>query len=239
MWNKMLDYLATYKDSLSILITLIIGVATLITSIVSIHVMMSQNKISQEQTDIQKSQVQPIFSIVVHQQQDMDDGKYGTDVLNVRNIGAKIQDFTVDVNVFFRLSRHDMARNDTIYFEVLDYFNASSVDKTGNELIKSTFGVSNNRLFFYLYQQALDISHKGVIYFLDKVILTKITYIDVLKKGHVVYFDEGREISQQQYQNYFDYAQQTSNAGFALQKLKFAQMKAQIDACSKKSPDEK
>lgn len=73
MWNKMLDYLATYKDSLSILITLIIGVATLITSIVSIYVMMSQNKISQEQTDIQKSQVQPIFSIVVHQQQDMDD----------------------------------------------------------------------------------------------------------------------------------------------------------------------
>ena len=137
---------------------------------------------------------------------------------------------------FFVFLDINMAKNDTIYFEVLDYFNASSVDKTGNELIKSTFGVSNNRLFFYLYQQALDISHKGVIYFLDKVILTKITYIDVLKKGHVVYFDEGREISQQQYQNYFDYAQQTSNAGFALQKLKFAQMKAQIDACSKKVP---
>lgn len=55
MWREILDYLARNKDSLSILVSIVVGIATLITSIVSIHVMMSQNKISQEQTDIQKS----------------------------------------------------------------------------------------------------------------------------------------------------------------------------------------
>lgn len=229
----MLEYLSANKDSLSILITLLIGIATLITSIVSIHVMVSQNKISQEQTDIQKCQVQPIFSIVVHQLQDMDDGKYGTDVLDVRNVGAKILESTVDVNVFFRLSRHAVSDNDTIYFEVLDYFNASSSDKSGKELIKSTFGVSNNRLFCNLYQQAIDTSHDGVVYFLDKVILTKITYRDVLKKEHTLYFERETEIDQQQYQKYFASAQLTSSASMVLRKLKFTQMKAKVDACSK------
>ena len=70
MWREILDYLSRNKDSLSILVSIVVGIATLITSIVSIHVMMSQNRISQEQTDIQKSQIQPIFTIVVHQQQD-------------------------------------------------------------------------------------------------------------------------------------------------------------------------
>ena len=50
----MLDYLATYKDSLSILITLIIGVATLITSIVSIHVMMSETKLAKSRLTFRK-----------------------------------------------------------------------------------------------------------------------------------------------------------------------------------------
>lgn len=100
MWREILDYLARNKDSLSILVSIVVGIATLITSIVSIHVMMSQNRISQEQTDIQKSQIQPIFTIVVHQQQDFDDGKYGTDVLNVRNLGSKVLDYSVDVDVF-------------------------------------------------------------------------------------------------------------------------------------------
>lgn len=132
MWREILDYLARNKDSLSILVSIVVGIATLITSIVSIHVMMSQNKISQEQTDIQKSQIQPIFTIVVHQQQDFDDGKYGTEVLNVRNLGSKVLDYSVDVDVFFQLSRHEKMQNDTIYFEIPDYFNASYSDKTGN-----------------------------------------------------------------------------------------------------------
>lgn len=68
MWREILDYLSRNKDSLSILVSIVVGIATLITSIVSIHVMMSQNRISQEQTDIQKSQIQPIFTIASNPQ---------------------------------------------------------------------------------------------------------------------------------------------------------------------------
>lgn len=234
MWREILDYLARNKDSLSILVSIVVGIATLITSIVSIHVMMSQNRISQEQTDIQKSQIQPIFTIVVHQQQDFDDGKFGTEVLNVRNLGSKVLDYSIDVDVFFQLSRHEKMQNDTIYFEIPDYFNASYSDNTGNDLIKTYFGVGNNRIFCKLYQHALDASHNDVMYFLEKVILCKITYHDILKNKHTLLFENGDEISQDRYNKYFTSAQLTSTFGIALRKLNFANMKMKVESISKK-----
>lgn len=153
--------------------------------------------------------------------------------MNVRNLGSKVLDYSIDVDVFFQLSRHEKMQNDTIYFEIPDYFNASYSDKTGNDLIKTYFGVGNNRIFCKLYQHALDASHNDVMYFLEKVILCKITYHDILKNKHTLFFENGDEISQDRYIKYFTSAQLTATFGIALRKLNFANMKMKVESISK------
>lgn len=227
-------WMAANYAPLSIIVSFVVGVATLIASIVSINVMKSQNETIREQTDIQKKQNQPLFSIVVRQQQDLDDGKYGTDILYVSNVGSKVLDFEIDADVFFSLSKCDGMDNDTVYFEVLDYFNTSSIDIAENNLIKSTWGVGNNRAYCKLYQQSIDASYGEVFYFLDKVILCKVKYEDILKEIHTLYFEGEREISEDQYKKYNTSARLTSTDGIALRKMDFAKMKMQVDECSMK-----
>lgn len=191
--------------------------------------MMSQKDISQEQAKIQKKQVQPIFSIFVYQQQDLDDGKYGTEILEVRNIGAKVLDVKIDTDVFFRITRHEINQNDTIYFEISDYFNMSYSDNKGSDLIETALGTSSNRMFSKEYQKAIKASHDGIIYFLDKIILSKITYRDILNEKHTIYFEGKNEIEQSLYDSYFNFAKKSSTEGLALRNISFEQMKTLID----------
>lgn len=228
-------WLADNYTQISIIISVAVGVATIVTSMVSINVMKSQNKIIREQTDMQKIQYQPMFSIVVRQQQDLDDGKYGTDILYVRNVGTKVLNFDIDADAFICLSRHEGTDSDTVYFEVLDYFNASALDEIGSDLIKCTFRVGNNRAYCKLYQQSINASHGDISYFLDKLILCKVEYKDILKEKHTLYFEGGKEINEVQYQKYYTSAQITSTDRMVLRNLDFSKMKMRVDRCSMKA----
>ena len=116
------------KDLIALISSILIGIATIIISIISAYYVCQQTKIYREQTSIQKKQTQPIFVVKIWQQQDGDDGKYGTEILEVHNYGSRIQKCAISTSVFYRLVRNKDLQNDTIYAQVLDYFNSSVID---------------------------------------------------------------------------------------------------------------
>lgn len=104
--KNIVKYLLENKDLIALLSSFLIGVATIIISIISAYYVCQQTKIYREQTNIQKKQNQPIFVVKIWQQQDGDDGKYGTEILEVHNYGSRIQKCAISTSVFYRLVRN-------------------------------------------------------------------------------------------------------------------------------------
>ena len=88
--KTIVKYLLENKDLIALISSILIGFATIIISIISAYYVCQQTKIYREQTNIQKKQNQPIFVVKIWQQQDGDDGKYGTEILEVHNYGSRI-----------------------------------------------------------------------------------------------------------------------------------------------------
>lgn len=219
------------KDLIALISSIFIGFATIITSVISAYFVYQQTKIYREQTDIQKKQNQPIFVTKIWQQQDSDDGKYGTEILEVHNYGSRIQKCTISTSVFYRLVCNNELKNDTIYAEVLDYFNSSVIDNSNDTMIERTWGTGNNRLFAENYMQAIQASKKGDgLYFFDKIILLKIKYTDILGEKFILFFDRNNEISEEVYNEYFDVSKKVwNNMVFSLNNISFNRMKKKID----------
>lgn len=224
-------YLLENKELVALLSSIFIGFATIIISVVSAYFVYQQTKIYREQTDIQKKQNQPIFVTKIWQQQDSDDGKYGTEILEVHNYGSRIQKCAISTSVFYRLVCNNELKNDTIYAEVLDYFYSSVIDNSNDTMIERTWGTGNNRLFAENYMQAIQASKKGdCLYFFDKIILLKIKYTDILGEKFTLFFDRNNEISEEVYNEYFDVSKKVwNNMVFSLNNISFNRMKKKID----------
>lgn len=229
--KTIVKYLLENKDLIALISSILIGFATIIISIISAYYVCQQTKIYREQTNIQKKQTQPIFVVKIWQQQDGDDGKYGTEILEVHNYGSRIQKCAISTSVFYRLVRNKDLQNDTIYAQVLDYFNSSVIDNSNDTMVERMWGTGNNRIFAENYIQAIQVSKKGDgLYFFDKIILLKITYTDILGEEHTLFFDRNNEISEEIYNGYFDVSRKVwNNIAFSLDKISFNLMKEKMD----------
>ena len=224
-------YLLENKELVALLSSIFIGVATIITSVISAYFVYQQTKIYREQTDIQKKQNQPIFVTKIWQQQDSNDGKFGTEILEVHNYGSRFQTCAISTSVFYRLARNKELQNDTIYAEVSDYFNSSVIDNSNDTMIKRTWRTGNNRIFAENYMQAIQASKNGdVLYLFDKIILSEITYTDILGEKHTLYFDRNNEISEEIYNKYFDASRKIwNNIAFSLNGISFDLIKKKLE----------
>lgn len=229
--KAIVQYFLENKELVTLFSSIFIGVATIITSVISAYFVYQQTKIYREQTDIQKKQNQPIFVTRIWQQQDGDDGKYGTEILEVHNYGSRILKCDIATSVFYRLTRNKEIQNDTIYAQVLDYFNSSVIDNSDDTMIKRMWGTRSNRIFAENYMQAIQASKKGDgLYFFDKIILSKITYTDILGEKHTLYFDRNNEISEDIYKKYFEESNNVwNNIAFSLNDISFNRMKEKIE----------
>lgn len=133
--------------------------------------------------------------------------------------------------MFYRLARNKELQTDTIYAEVLDYFNSSVIDNSNDTMIKRMWGSGNNRFFAENYMQAIRASKKGDgLYFLDKIILLEVKYTDILGEKHTLYFDSNNEISEDIYNEYFDVSKKIwNNMAFSLNHISFNKMKKKMD----------
>ena len=224
------DYLVRHKEEIQVVFTVVVGIATIITSVVNVYLVKCQVDVNKEQAALQKSQSQPIFDISVRQQQDSDDGKYGTDILEVRNIGTKVKYSKVESTVFFCLSKHHLSQRDSLYAEIKDYFYATVNSNVGDGLIMQQWCTGNNRIFCEGYNEAIHDSHDGIHYFYDKVILLKIDYKDIFDENHTQYFKKNFQISKEQYNHYFNSVSASWGVHFfTLRDCIYKEMKKKID----------
>lgn len=225
-----IDFLQENKDVIGLLVSIVIGIATITTSFVSISIMRQQSRLAKEQNEIQKLQNQPIFDICVYQQQDGDDGKYGTDILEIRNIGEKMTSCEITTNVYFAISYHNLSTRDTIYAEVKDYFMATVHNSNDNGLVEKRWCPGNNRIFCEGYDASMKDSKDSTDYFYDKIVLVKIEYKDVLREKHVVYFKRGKEIEESEYSHYLNASKQVFGYElFSLNTVDYRHLKEVLD----------
>lgn len=142
-----------------------------------------------------------------------------------------IQKCAISTSVFYRLVRNKDLQNDTIYAQVLDYFNSSVIDNSNDTMLERMWGTGNNRIFAENYMQAILVSKKeDGLYFLDKIILSKITYTDILGEKYTLYFDRNNEISEEIYNKYFDASRKVwNNMTFSLNGISFDLMKKKLE----------
>lgn len=210
----MIDYLTHNKDWLTLVVSIVVGVATVIATCVNAYLVYKQNEIYKEQTVLQVRQNQPVFSISKQLEQDLDDGKYGTEIFTIRNVGHTMsQPCEVKVSVFFKITKTKGAQRDSLYFPIEDYFNMASNGNTGDDEVYYAKGSGSNRKYSDIYYAAIEASKEtkpDSYYFIDKFILTKIEYSDIFDRKHVRFFMDKGEISKESYdkivtQGYNDY----------------------------------
>ena len=225
------EFISKNHDVLSVCVSIIVGFATIITSIATIIVAKNQSKLSEIQNQMQNRINQPIFEVRTYQTQDGNDGKYGTEFLEVNNVGANIVSCAVDPTAFFILSRIENGQKNSLYMKIEDYFYASSHDSENEKNIHRSFCPGNNRVFCEGYMAAVEDS-KGsdVLYFFDKTILIKVEYKDIFGANHIVYYQDKREIDEEAYKYYFSKAQEDfPDWSITLNNIDYPSAKARID----------
>lgn len=201
----MIQYLTENKDWLTLVVSILVGVATIIATGVNAYLIYKQNEIYKGQTVLQEKQNQPVFSISTTLEQDLDDGKYGTDIVTIHNVGQTTsQPCDVKIKTFVKITKAEGTERDSLYFPVEDYFNVVSNGNIGDNEVFYAKGSGSNRKYSEIYYAAIEASKAikpNCYYFVDKVMLTKIEYSDIYHKEHVLYYRDKETISQKTYEN--------------------------------------
>ena len=152
-----IDFLSNNEKWLSLIVNVLLGISTFILTIVNLNFVRRQNMISKEQSKLQKDKDQPHFRISLTSEQDADDGKYGTDVLSVINVGKHtLEPCEVNADVFIRLIRSKGVERDTIYAHIGDYFAWAYRGNTGDEEVYYSKSPGGNRKYSEIYLGAIN-----------------------------------------------------------------------------------
>ena len=193
---------------ITLVVNVLLGISTFVLTIVNLNLVHKQNVIAEEQTKLQKDKDQPHFQISLKSEKDTDDGKYGTDILTVTNIGEHtIEPCEVKADVFIRMTRSKLAQRDTIYALVGDYFMMAYKGNIGDEDVYYSKSTGSNRIYSEIYMEALnDKSQRGdlVYYLIDKVLLLRINYTDIHGEKHEKYYSYSKEIGKEEYTRVFE-----------------------------------
>lgn len=203
--NSMIDYLIRNKEWLTLAVSIVVGLATIIATGVNAYLVREQNKIYKEQLTFQEKQNQPVFSIFFQLERDLDDGKYGTEIIAIRNVGhTTSQPCNVTVETFVKITKTDGIEKDSLYFPIIDYFSVAFNGNTGDNEVYYAIGDGSQRKYCEIYNAAIEASKSttpNCYYFVNKVVLTKIEYQDIYNKKHELYFEGKKSISQERYDN--------------------------------------
>lgn len=201
----------------------IIGIAALIVSITNAGFVRQQTRINQVLLQLQIEERQPYYTVSTYLEMDSTDGVYGTEHLIITNHGFANVSSTVNETVLFELVRYKKTELDTIRFKVDDYFCVNFHGSVNDEyLIYHSFDKGNNRRFFNLYLEALNDRETDTRFFLDKTILVKIYYSDILGDNHSKYYIDKTEVQEQKFMSKLENVQVESCNLFD---LKYEKMK--------------
>lgn len=154
--NSFIIILRKNNDWLTLSVSIIIAIATIITSVINRNLVNKQNKISLILMDLQERQNQPVFSISLHTEKDSDDEIKGTEILRISNVGhTTIQPCDVDADVYLMLEKSEGGQKDTLFFPIYDYFTYAVSGNTGDDEIYYAYGHGSLRKFAELYKATI------------------------------------------------------------------------------------
>lgn len=178
----------------------IIGIATLITSIATICLMVNQNKLQEEANKINTAAISPCFHIsqvrIDHDGNSVKD----TEVLTISNIGANLKAPTnIEIRVYYEIKKYTPKTDITLTIPIDGYYWAQfPTEQLCGELTSAY--LLNNWSKYIDFEQAIHSYSKGTIfYFVSKVDLIKIEYIDILGKYHNSYYQNNSLITEEVY----------------------------------------
>lgn len=202
--NWFTDFITNCMDFIEKYSNALVGIGTIITSIITIRVYKKQNRIYKEQNDIskvqttlQRNQNQPCFVVYtrVSKDKEKEDTIHGNETLYVENVGQKFLDINIEDCVFFTLKNQSNPDSAVLVY-IYDYFFRASFNRRQNiSEVYHSHGEGANRKFGELYNAAIKDSKDSSQYlFLDKIIFVKISYDDIYEDHHEVYYKnfEGR-----------------------------------------------
>ena len=197
--------------------TVLVGIATLIVSGISIHVMLSQEETQGLLVELQKREHQPIFSINYTLSKSPASEVYDVEDYVVENIGEQmLSPANISCKSFIKVDYSDVDAGvqKSVYYPLTYYYNAtlSSGDQTG-ELIR-TIGneyLQNNLKLYQLHQaaQAYTAEHDKEYVFIKKIDLFTITYTDLYAEERTVYYRDGHLVTEEAYNAIFQNASDT------------------------------
>lgn len=182
--------------------TCVLGLATLVVSIISVRFLGVQTKINKKLAQLNIAREQPIFIVRTRYEQDADDDKWGTEHLIIKQIGFPNIVPNIQTTVIFKLTNSLMGDKNSISINVGDYFSRTHLDDSEGETIYHTKRDSNHRRYCDLYMEAIhDKNEDGSVLFFDKIILVRIEYTDILNTKQTRFFMNKDEVDELVYQN--------------------------------------
>ena len=178
----------------------IIGIATLITSIATICLMVNQNELQNEANKINAAALSPCFYISYARIDSDSNNINDTEILTIDNIGANVKTPTnIKIRVYYNIKKHAPNVNASILVPINMYYGIQfPTNKLSGELTRVYF--LNNWSQYIAFEQAIHSYSKGnIFYFASKIDLIKIEYIDTLGKFHKTYYQNNSLISEEAY----------------------------------------
>ncbi len=181
------------RDDVSLLVditTVVIGAVTIVVSVISISVMLSQEDTQAFLLEAQKKEHQPVFSINYITSKSPASEVYDVEDFVIESNGEHmLSPASITHKTFIKVDYKDFDNDiqKTIYYPLTYYYNAtvSSDDHTGR--LMTTIGneyLQNNLKLYELHKaaNAYNSEYDKEYVFLEKIDLFKITYTDIYKE---------------------------------------------------------
>lgn len=189
------------------IVTVLIGIMTLVSGMVSIKVMLSQEEIQKELLEAQKREHQPNFMIDYKISKTQEDGKFDVENFTIENIGepmsspAKISHRTF-IMVEYKNVQDIVSK--VVYFPLTYYYSSTSSTENMKGLLLRSIkneSIQNHGRFVDLYFEANNYTkeHKNIYIYLKKVDIFEISYVDIYEDKRVNYYMGNYRVSKDTY----------------------------------------
>ena len=162
--------------------------------------MVNQNKLQEEANKINTAAISPCFHIsqvrIDHDGNSVKD----TEVLTISNIGANLKTPTdIEIRVYYNIKKYAPNANASILVPIDMYYGAQFPTYNLSGELTSAF-LFNNLSYCIDFEAAIHSYSKGnIFYFVSKIDLIKIEYIDTLGKFHKSYYQNNSLITEEVY----------------------------------------
>ena len=193
------------------IMTILIGIASLTASAVSVAVMLSQEKTQEVLLEIQKKEHQPIFSINYTHSKSASSDIFDVQDFVIENIGEQmLSPAKISFKSFIKVDYNNVnsGAHKSAYYPLSYFYNATvrSDDLQGRILMTIGNEYLQNNLKMYLLNQnsiKYDKEHKGEYISLELVDYFVISYIDIYGEERTNYYRENHHTTKEEYEKVF------------------------------------